>query len=106
MQRYDDNRFTRKLQAEKASHFRNGTCHSCRSGGGSRRRIRKPKKGAAIAGCSLFTRYDRPYWAIACEKPSTFCHAPRVKSGISTGRLPLRTEASVSSASDDHSAAS
>ncbi len=44
--------------------------------------------------------------AIACENPPTLRHAPRVKSGSATGSEPLRTDASVSSVSDDHSAAS
>lgn len=36
----------------------------------------------------------------------SFSHAPRVKSGTSTGRLPLNTDCLLSSVMHDHSAAS
>lgn len=53
---------------------------------------------------ALFHLYI-PYYFANC-KPFSLSHAPRVKSGISTGAPPLFTEISVNSVRQDHSAAS
>ena len=54
--------------------------------------------GLIISMLSVFSFY--------LETLGKVFHAPRVKSGISTGRLPFSTDCSLSSVMHDHSAAS
>ena len=62
--------------------------------------------GAARRASRVLSDSVLPVYLTAWEKPLTLSHAPRVKSGTRTGIPPCSADASVSSTSDDHSAAS